>query len=319
MTQPATSSSNSTAKSPKPTVWVQARPLGWLWGRSPHFVKSLLWRLRSRFLLLALGLVCLLAALGLHLAQERPPLWTGDLPQAGVALQSSRAVREEAGGDEAMERRSPSPPPDHTEDRDEGRAPRPLPKYGHLAFAEADAADLMIVASYSQDVAQRFEQLHTDAGLALLKMIDAARLDGVWIVPVSGFRDYERQTRLFRWKTHQYGSAEAAARAVAPPGYSEHHTGYAVDLSDGLARATDVSLSFGKTAAFQWLTRRAAEFGFELSFPENNPQGVNYEPWHWRFVGTPAARELFPPVCESGTCCSGSCVGGKFTIGQGAG
>ncbi|RMF67288.1 MAG: D-alanyl-D-alanine carboxypeptidase family protein [Cyanobacteria bacterium J069] len=154
----------------------------------------------------------------------------------------------------------------------------------------------MVVASYSQDVAQRFERLHTDAGLALLKMIDAARLEGVWIVPVSGFRDYERQTRLFRLKTQQYGSTEAAARAVAPPGHSEHHTGYAVDLSDGLARAMDVSLSFGKTAAFQWLMRRAAQFGFELSFPEHNAQGVNYEPWHWRYVGTPEARRLFAPA-----------------------
>jgi D-alanyl-D-alanine carboxypeptidase len=273
--------------------------LGWLQGRSPHFVKSLLRRLRSRFLLLALGLVCLLAALGLHLAQERLPLWTGNFPQASVMLKSSRAVREKAGGDGATERRSPPSSSERTEDRDEGRAPRPLPQYGHLAFAEANAADLMIVASYSQDVAQRFERLHTDAGLALLKMIDAARLDGVWIVPVSGFRDYERQKRLFRWKTHQYGSAEAAAQVVAPPGHSEHHTGYAVDLSDGLARAMDVSLSFGKTAAFQWLTRRAAEFGFELSFPENNPQGVNYEPWHWRYVGTPAARRLFDSETES--------------------
>ncbi|GAB4468043.1 MAG: hypothetical protein OHK0037_25280 [Elainellaceae cyanobacterium] len=299
MTQPATPSSKSAAESPKPTVWVQVRSVGWLRGRSPHFVKPLLRRLRSRFLLLALGLMCFLAALGLHLAQERPPLWTGDLPQADGMLPLSRAVHDKAGGEGAIASPSPTSPSDHTEDRDEGRAPRPLPRYGHFAFAEADPADLMVVASYSQDVAQRFEQLHTDAGLALLKMIDAARLDGVWIVPVSGFRDYERQTRLFRWKTHQYGSAAAAARAVAPPGHSEHHTGYAVDLSDGLARAMDISLSFGKTAAFQWLTRRAAEFGFELSFPENNPQGVNYEPWHWRYVGTPEARQLFEPLAES--------------------
>ncbi|MFQ3637684.1 MAG: M15 family metallopeptidase [Cyanobacteriota bacterium] len=296
MTQPATSSSQLPAEPPKPTVWVRPRPLGWFWGRSPHSLKR--WVKRFWWPLL-LGLTVLLAAWGLplmwNLSVWNPLLLrVGRLPQA--AMQAAPPARDQ----EKPKAIAPSSSEnftqdyqDYIEDRDDGRAPRPLPRYGHLAFAEADADDLMVVASYSQDVAQRFERLHTDAGLALLKMIDAARLEGVWIVPVSGFRDYERQTRLFRWKTHQYGSAEAAARAVAPPGYSEHHTGYAVDLSDGLARAMDVSLSFGKTAAFQWLTRHAAEFGFELSFPENNPQGVNYEPWHWRYVGTPEARQLF--------------------------
>lgn len=304
MTQPATSSSESTAESRKPTVWVQARPLSWLWGRSPRSWK----RWAKRFLLpLLLGSMVLLAALGLHLSWNAPvwnPLvWNsswlrfGRLPQAEIQAGPTAKAKSNAGAI------APSSPDNltqnHTEDRDEGRTPRPLPRYGHLAFAEASEADLMVVASYSQGVAQRFERLHTDAGLALLRMIDAARLDGVWIVPVSGFRDYERQSRLFRLKTHQYGSAEAAARAVAPPGHSEHHTGYAVDLSDGLARAMDISPSFGKTAAFQWLSRHAADFGFELSFPENNAQGVNYEPWHWRYVGTPESRQLFSSQVES--------------------
>ncbi|BAU41523.1 D-alanyl-D-alanine carboxypeptidase family protein [Leptolyngbya sp. O-77] len=298
MTQPATSSSQPTAEPPKPTVWVRSRPLGWFWGRSPHALRR--W-VRRFWLPLLLGLGVLLGALGLH-SLGNPSVWNplalhvGRLPWS--ESQTGQTVMQGAEGAIALST-SANPARDLTEDRDEGRAPRPLPRYGHFAFAEADPADLMVVASYSQDVAQRFEQLHTDAGLALLKMIDAARLDGVWIVPVSGFRDYERQTRLFRLKTQQYGSAEAAARAVAPPGHSEHHTGYAVDLSDGLARAMDISEAFGKTAAYAWLTRRAAEFGFELSFPENNPQGVNYEPWHWRYVGTPEARQLFEPLAES--------------------
>ncbi|WP_205369582.1 MULTISPECIES: M15 family metallopeptidase [Thermoleptolyngbya] len=301
MTQPATSSSQPTEspKPPKPTVWVRPRSLGWRSaltnGRSPHALK----RWVGRFWLpLLLGLGVLLGALGLH-SLGNPSVWNpllrvGRLPWLEIQAGQTVGQRENPGAIALST--SANPAGDLTEDRDEGRAPRPLPRYGHFAFAEADPADLMVVASYSQDVAQRFEQLHTDAGLALLQMIDAARLEGVWIVPVSGFRDYERQTRLFRMKTHQYGSAEAAARAVAPPGHSEHHTGYAIDLSDGLARAMDISQAFGKTAAYAWLTRRAAEFGFELSFPENNPQGVQYEPWHWRYVGTPEARRLFEPA-----------------------
>ncbi|MBD2464261.1 M15 family metallopeptidase [Oscillatoria sp. FACHB-1407] len=151
----------------------------------------------------------------------------------------------------------------------------------------------MIVGSYSQAIEERFERMQEAAGLALLRMIDAARQDGVWLVPVSGFRDFARQEMLFQLQIEQVGSAKAAARSVAPAGYSEHHTGYAVDLADGLARAMDLSLAFGNTPAFKWLNRHAAAFGFELSFPENNPQGVMYEPWHWRFVGSPDATQTF--------------------------
>jgi LAS superfamily LD-carboxypeptidase LdcB len=166
-------------------------------------------------------------------------------------------------------------------------------KFGHLAYAEADRRKLLVVGSYSQDGEQRFERLDRVAALALMKMLDAARLDGIWLVPVSGFRDIERQDMLFQSQTAQQGSAAAAARAVAPPGHSEHHTGYAIDLANGLAPKLAINLAFGESEAFQWLDRRAREFGFELSFPRDNPQGVNYEPWHWRFVGSVEAQKTF--------------------------
>jgi LAS superfamily LD-carboxypeptidase LdcB len=169
---------------------------------------------------------------------------------------------------------------------------------GHLPYAEAHPADLMVVASYNNPQEQRFERLQSDAGLALMRMLDAARADGVWIVTVSGFRDRVRQDMLFQIQTEHQGSVAIAAQTVAPPGYSEHHTGYAVDLADGLARAWDVSLSFGETDAFRWLTENAQRFGFEMSFPADNPQGVSYEPWHWRFVGSPGAEQTFAQARE---------------------
>lgn len=165
---------------------------------------------------------------------------------------------------------------------------------GHFPFAEANAEQLMTIGSYSAgEFEQRFEQLDWEAGLALMKMLDAARSEGIWIVPISGFRNFTRQEEIFQSQTEISGSAEVAALSVAPPGYSEHHTGLAIDLADGLARAADVSRSFGDTEAFKWLGQHATEFGFELSFPENNSQGVNYEPWHWRFVGSPKAIQTF--------------------------
>ncbi|ASC69970.1 Putative carboxypeptidase YodJ [Halomicronema hongdechloris C2206] len=173
------------------------------------------------------------------------------------------------------------------------QVPALLQRYGHRAYGDANPQDLAVIASYSTPRAQRFERLKPPAALALFKLIDAARRDGVWIVPVSGFRDQERQAMLFQRRLEQTGTATAAAKTVAPPGYSEHHTGYAVDLADGLARAQDISPRFETTQAFRWLQRHGREYGFELSFPPNNPQGIAYEPWHWRFIGSAEAAYLF--------------------------
>ncbi len=178
-------------------------------------------------------------------------------------------------------------------DSDSSRLSRPAPGFGHLPYPEANPQDLMIIASYSQAEEERFERLQQEAGLALLRMIDAARWDGIWLVPVSGFRDQERQRMLFERQVSWRGSAQEAARSVAPPGYSEHHTGYAIDLADGLSQTGDIDLNFKDTAAFRWLTRHARRFGFELSFPPDNPQGVAFEPWHWRYIGSPHARVTF--------------------------
>lgn len=171
----------------------------------------------------------------------------------------------------------------------------PSQKYGHLAYAEAAPADLIKIGSYGQGEFQRFEYLHKDAAAALMKMISAARDEaGVWLVPVSGFRDRERQTLLWQNQVARQGSEELAARSSAPPGYSEHHTGYAIDLTDGTMHPdNDISSAFVDSKAYAWLKANAKRFDFELSFPENNSQGVEYEPWHWRYVGTPTAQQVF--------------------------
>lgn len=165
--------------------------------------------------------------------------------------------------------------------------------YGHFPYAEADRSQLITVASYAQQEYQRFEQLDKETALQLMKMIYAARDVGVWIVAVSGFRDFANQELLFKNQIQKRGSPEEAAKLSAPPGYSEHHTGYAVDLADGSFPKQDITYEFEKSKAYQWLTVHAKEFGFEISFPANNTQGVSYEPWHWRFIGSPRAVEVF--------------------------
>ncbi|MBI4396670.1 MAG: D-alanyl-D-alanine carboxypeptidase family protein, partial [Elusimicrobia bacterium] len=130
---------------------------------------------------------------------------------------------------------------------------------------------------------------------AFLKMAAAARADGVKIIPISGFRAVKYQKYLFEKAGRRYGSEEKAARWVAPPGFSEHHTGWSLDLGDETSANTDVDQSFEETKAFRWLSEHASDYGFEISFPKGNPQNVNYEPWHWRFIGNAEAKELFHP------------------------
>ena len=164
---------------------------------------------------------------------------------------------------------------------------------GHFNYQEADKKDLVTIASYAQGKYQRYEKLHKDAALALMKMIYAARDDGVWIVPVSGYRDVEKQDSLFQAQIKRKGSEKEAAKSSAPPGYSEHHTGYTIDLTDGKLVNRDITSDFASTDAYQWLVNNAEQFSFELSFPKNNSQGVNYEPWHWRYIGSDEAVKTF--------------------------
>ncbi len=167
------------------------------------------------------------------------------------------------------------------------------PYLGHFPYPEADRSRLMIITSYAKGEYQRFESMDIEAGKALMKLIYAARDEGVWIIPVSGFRSVEQQSKLFKAQIERRGSEQEAAKLSAPPGYSEHATGYAVDLTDGKFPKQDVKFEFEQTDAFRWLTLHAKEYGFEMSFPQGNAQGVSYEPWHWRFVGSSSAAQLF--------------------------
>lgn len=159
---------------------------------------------------------------------------------------------------------------------------------GHLAYEEAPKSELVGIPGNRQI------RMRRAAAEKFQGMVQAARKQGVSLVPISGFRTVEQQQALFFGVGAQRNQTPAKRAAVsAPPKYSEHHTGYAVDIGDGKVPATNLSTKFEKTPAFQWLQANAARYGFELSFPEGNSQGVSYEPWHWRFVGDPHSLETF--------------------------
>jgi len=159
---------------------------------------------------------------------------------------------------------------------------------GHLRYPEAPAASLAAI------VPDGSIKLRKPAAQAFQEMEAAARQDGIILVPISGFRSLTDQDYLFFGKKAERGQVAAErAKVSAPPGYSEHHTGYAIDIGDGNVPATNLSETFENTGAFRWLKANAAYYSFEISFPKGNKQGVNYEPWHWRYVGDRHSLETF--------------------------
>ena len=117
------------------------------------------------------------------------------------------------------------------------------------------------------------------AAAAWKRMRDAAAVDGIVLLPISGFRSIARQNRIIRKKLADGRSLDSILRYVAAPGYSEHHSGRAIDI--GSPEHIELDEHFAKTAAFRWLRKRAGDFGFTLSYPRRNPYRIGYEPWHW--------------------------------------
>ena len=157
---------------------------------------------------------------------------------------------------------------------------------GHFPYAEAQADQLVSIAPGLD--------LQRDAAEALQRMQAAAAADGVDLRVLSAYRSIDLQKHIFfDVKSDRNQSAAERAQVSAPPGFSEHATGYAVDLGDGRAPGANLSASFDSTAAFAWLRSNANRYHFTLSFPEGNRQGVSYEPWHWRFEGSAEALKTF--------------------------
>ncbi|MBL8513683.1 MAG: M15 family metallopeptidase [Betaproteobacteria bacterium] len=118
-----------------------------------------------------------------------------------------------------------------------------------------------------------------DAADAWHRMRTAARAEGVELILASSFRSIARQAELVRVRLAQGRTLEDILGSVAAPGYSEHHTGRAVDIVS--ADHPALEKTFETTAAFAWLNAHAAPFGFAMSYPRGNAAGYIYEPWHW--------------------------------------
>lgn len=128
-------------------------------------------------------------------------------------------------------------------------------------------------------------------------MYDAAAEDGIYLYPITGYVSVESQKSDFDELVEEYladdmseaNAVAEAARDVMLPGTSEHNAGIAVDICSH-------SASFEYTDEFEWLTNHAAEYGFILRYPKEAEKQeytkVNFQPWHFRFVGIDAALTI---------------------------
>jgi zinc D-Ala-D-Ala carboxypeptidase len=156
----------------------------------------------------------------------------------------------------------------------------------HLSYDQAPNAELVSIGGDYR--------LRKTAASKFQSMVNAARSSGVNITTISAFRSVEDQKRLFFGVGAERGQQPTKrAEVSAPPKYSEHHTGYAVDIGDSSVPATNLNQNFDTTPAYKWMKANAATYSFELSFPKDNIQKVSYEPWHWRFVGDINSLETF--------------------------
>ena len=181
----------------------------------------------------------------------------------------------------------------------------------HFPYAAAARGDLVRLRALSGQC----QAVHHGMRADLEALLARARADpgvGRAIYAISCFRTTQHQTRIFC----RHGRATAAmveqAWQIAPPGFSEHATGLAIDFGDRRAGRCNLEGCFANSAVGRWLARNAPDFGFEMSFPQGNAQGVAFEPWHWRWVGRSeeggarsakavfaAARERFPATGPS--------------------
>jgi len=132
------------------------------------------------------------------------------------------------------------------------------------------------------------QYFHGNALEFLTDMLDDAKDEGVDLQIVSAYRSFDEQTAVKSQFTQIYGSGSNTFSA--DQGYSEHQLGTTVDLTD---TTTDGAyLSFAQTTGYEWLLKNAHRYGFILSYPEGNTFYI-FEPWHWRFVGTDLASDLY--------------------------
>lgn len=188
------------------------------------------------------------------------------------------------------------------------RKEEPETDYASYTFSEDDWRLILINKQHSIPEGYEFP-LGTISGSMrcderiledLLTMMQAAKDEGVDLVICSPYRDYNRQTYLFNRKITRYMDAgmsymdayKTASMTVTSPNASEHRIGLAIDFYSSTYK--NLNEGFADTATGQWLAANSYRFGFILRYPKDKEYitGIEYEPWHFRYVGVEAATVI---------------------------
>lgn len=163
----------------------------------------------------------------------------------------------------------------------------PYPWRGRkIAQQSPDQSTLQqIPLEFTKDQSRLFIQ--KDACAAFITMAMAAREDNVHLLVHSGFRSVWYQRKIFTNLMAEGRTWEDLVRYVAPPGYSEHMLGVAVDLYPSNWR-------FAATPDYEWLKEHASEYNFVESYPEFTQEGFPWEAWHWKYVKSEEVNEEVP-------------------------
>lgn len=168
--------------------------------------------------------------------------------------------------------------------------PELLQKYSRVYFLNEHyaPADLETIPSQYTFNKTKTYKIHDQVWPYLEDLMNDAQKAGMSLQIISAFRSFSEQAILKGAYTVTYG-AGTANQFSADQGYSEHQLGTTIDFTN--PTVADTFSGFSKSKEYQWLKENAYKYGFVLSYPENNSY-YQFEPWHWRFVGTKLAEDL---------------------------
>lgn len=167
-------------------------------------------------------------------------------------------------------------PPAETITIEETNYPIPEPWIGNRISAPSlpMSAFQLIPVDHTRDRSHIY--VVTEAHRALVEMLEEAKEDGIVLQIESGYRSAGYQKKIFSRMLNEGREFKDIIRYVAPPGYSEHALGTAVDFYPS-------NWEFARRPAYSWLQQNGSRFGFTETYPANNSKKFPWEAWHWRY------------------------------------
>ena len=194
------------------------------------------------------------------------------IPTWGVAARASDPSPSASASPTASASESPSP------------TPSPSATFDESAFSIDEAASLWVVVNK-----QRKLNPVTYLPKSLVKPKSTAGAGR--LVINSAYRSFASQKSIHAAQVARLG-LKAGEALAARPGYSEHQTGLAVDVS-AAGQGCVIAVCFSSTKGGKWLAGNSWRYGFILRYPKGRTSvtGYQFEPWHFRFVGIELAAE----------------------------